>query len=72
MALNSNKNACEFNYSICEKSIPINKGREPVVYLCYIVDHYSNLPSLIAFVHGHRLSWHQKDPSDIVVALRAL
>ncbi|UJR17233.1 hypothetical protein I4U23_004128 [Adineta vaga] len=50
----------------------INHGREPVAYLQYIVDHYSNLPSLIAFIHGHRTSWHQKDPSDIVVALRAL
>lgn len=53
-------------------SISVNKGREPVVYLRYIVDHYSTLPSLIAFVHGHRTSWHQQNPSDIVVALRAL
>ncbi|CAF3574846.1 unnamed protein product [Rotaria sp. Silwood1] len=52
--------------------IIINKGREAVAYLQYIVDHYSNLPSSIAFVHGHRTSWHQKDPSDIVIALRAL
>lgn len=60
------------NDSLIRHGIPINKGREPVVYLRYIVDHYFNLPSLIAFVHGHRSSWHQKDPSDIVVALRAL
>jgi hypothetical protein len=53
-------------------NIKINKGREAVAYLQYIVDNYSNLPSLIAFVHGHRTSWHQKNPSDIVVALRAL
>lgn len=50
----------------------INKGREAVAYLKYIVDHYSDLPSSIAFVHGHRTSWHQKDPSDMVRALRAL
>jgi hypothetical protein len=49
-----------------------NKGREAVVYLRYIVDHYANLPSLIAFIHAHRTSWHQKDPPDIVIALRAL
>ena len=49
-----------------------NKGREAVAYLRYIVDHYENLPSLIAFVHAHRRSGHQTDPSDIVVALRAL
>ena len=60
------------NNSLARHSIGINKGREPVVYLRYIVDHYSNLPSLIAFVHAHRTSWHQKDPSNIVVALRAL
>ncbi|CAF1442849.1 unnamed protein product [Rotaria sp. Silwood1] len=52
--------------------IAINKGREAIVYLRYIVDHYSNLPSSIAFVQAHRTSWHQKDPSDIVIALRTL
>ena len=50
----------------------VNKGREAVAYLRYIVDYYENLPSLIAFVHGHRKSGHQTDPSDIVVALRAV
>ncbi|CAF0864098.1 unnamed protein product [Rotaria sordida] len=52
--------------------IRINRSRDPVAYLRYIIDHYSNLPSSIAFVHGHRTSWHQRDPSDIVTALRAL
>jgi hypothetical protein len=50
----------------------VNKGREAVAYLRYIIDHYDNLPSLIAFVHEHRRSGHQTKPSDIVVALRAL
>ncbi len=58
--------------SLARHTIPVNKGREAVVYLRYIVDYYSNLPSVIAFVHAHRTSWHQKDPSDVVVALRAL
>jgi hypothetical protein len=57
---------------LARHNIRINKGREAVAYLRYIVDHYSNLPSIIAFVHAHRTSWHLKDPSDIVVALRAL
>ncbi|CAF1403393.1 unnamed protein product [Adineta steineri] len=52
--------------------LSVNKGREVVVYLRYIVDFYSNLPSSIAFIHGHRTSVLQKDPDDIVVALRAL
>ncbi|UJR14172.1 hypothetical protein I4U23_001167 [Adineta vaga] len=58
--------------SLINHAIPVNKGREAVAYLRYIVDHYSNLPSLVAFIHGHRNAWHQTDPSDIVVALRAL
>ncbi|CAF1312242.1 unnamed protein product [Adineta steineri] len=53
-------------------SLLANKGREAVVYLRYIVDFYSNLPSSIAFIHAHRTSSHQKDPNDVVVALRAL
>ncbi|CAF3680827.1 unnamed protein product [Rotaria sp. Silwood1] len=54
------------------RKIRINKGRDPAAYLRYIVDHYSNLPLSVAFVHGHRTSYHQENPSDIVTALRAL
>ncbi|CAF4568101.1 unnamed protein product [Rotaria sp. Silwood1] len=40
----------------------------------YIV--YTRLPKPLAhhlaFVHGHRTSYHQENPSDIVIALRAL
>jgi hypothetical protein len=61
-----------FNDSLARHNIRINKGREAVAYLRYIVDNYSNLPSSIAFVHGHRTAWHQQNPPDIVVALRAL
>lgn len=57
--------------SLIQNSMRINKGREAVVYLRYIVEHYDNLPSSIAFIHAHRTSWHLKDPMDIVVALRA-
>ncbi|CAF4395601.1 unnamed protein product, partial [Adineta steineri] len=46
--------------------LSVNKGREAVVYLRYIVDFYSNLPSSIAFIHAHRTSVLQKDPDDIV------
>eukprot|EP00240_Pyramimonas_obovata_P014719 CAMPEP_0118955596 /NCGR_PEP_ID=MMETSP1169-20130426/60240_1 /TAXON_ID=36882 /ORGANISM="Pyramimonas obovata, Strain CCMP722" /LENGTH=218 /DNA_ID=CAMNT_0006903481 /DNA_START=92 /DNA_END=745 /DNA_ORIENTATION=- len=41
-----------------------NKGREASAYLKYIVDSYSNLPPIIAFIHGHRSSWHHKDMAD--------
>lgn len=50
----------------------LNKGREAVAYLRYIVDYYNKLPALIAFTHAHRRSAHQTNPSDIVVALRAV
>ncbi|CAF2062175.1 unnamed protein product [Rotaria magnacalcarata] len=60
------------NPSIHHHKMPINKGREAVADLQYIVDHYPNLSSLIAFVHGHRTYWHQQDPSDIVTTTRAL
>ncbi|KAF2650914.1 hypothetical protein K491DRAFT_720311 [Lophiostoma macrostomum CBS 122681] len=35
-----------------------NKGREANVYLTYIIDNYSNLPSLMVFIHGHRKHKH--------------
>ncbi|CAF1448723.1 unnamed protein product [Rotaria sp. Silwood1] len=54
------------------RKLRINKGRDPAAYLRYIIDHYSNLPLSVAFVHGHRTSYHQENPSDIVTALRAL
>ena len=47
--------------------ISTNKGREATAYLQYIIDYYSKLPSLIAFLPAYR-----KSQSDIVVALRAL
>ena len=56
---------------LARHNFPVNKGREAAAYLHYIVEHYENLPSLIAFVHGHRTSEHQTNSSDIVVALRA-
>lgn len=60
------------NDYLARHSIKINKGREAVAYLRYIVDNYANLSSSIAFIHAHRTSWHQKNPSDIVVALRTI
>ena len=36
-----------------------NKGRECSVYTKYIVESYDSLPTWVAFIHGHRLAWHQ-------------
>ncbi|KAJ0421108.1 hypothetical protein BJY00DRAFT_111689 [Aspergillus carlsbadensis] len=36
---------------------PMNKGREALAYLQYIVEHYDDLPSTIVFIHSHRDGW---------------
>lgn len=48
-----------------------------MAYLTYIIDHYSSLPSTIAFLHSHRdgflKAWHtDTDLHDNVQALRTL
>ncbi|MCJ1335645.1 hypothetical protein MMC09_000917 [Bachmanniomyces sp. S44760] len=37
---------------------PKNKGREAMVYLTYIIDHYANLSDTTIFMHAHRHAWH--------------
>ncbi|KAL5341020.1 hypothetical protein BJX70DRAFT_85524 [Aspergillus crustosus] len=36
---------------------PMNKGREALAYLLYIVEHYHDLPSTMVFIHSHRDGW---------------
>ena len=38
--------------------IPVNKGREAMVYLTYIIDHYDRLADTTLFFHSHRYAWH--------------
>lgn len=45
-----------------------NKGGDAFSKLWYIVTNYNNLPSSVAFVHGHLNGWHQD--KDILSALR--
>lgn len=40
---------------------PRNKGHEVMVYLSYIIDHYQDLPDVIAFMHSHQFAWHNDD-----------
>lgn len=54
-----------------------NKGREGNAYLAYIVQHYDNLPSTIAFLHPHKDgypgAWHtDNNEHSNVVSLRTL
>jgi Protein of unknown function (DUF3431) len=57
--------------------VPKNKGREAMAYLTYLIDHYSRLPSTIAFIHSHRdgypQAWHtDADDYNIVNVLQNL
>lgn len=36
---------------------PLNKGREAMAYLTFLITHYSRLPDTIAFLHSHRDGW---------------
>ncbi|KAH7081880.1 hypothetical protein BKA63DRAFT_504827 [Paraphoma chrysanthemicola] len=57
-----------------ENKIPKNKGREAMVYLSYIIDHYDDLPDTVMFMHAHRHAWHNnllmgQDAAEIVKRL---
>lgn len=41
-----------------EHKVPKNKGREAMVYLSYIIDHYDDLADTTIFMHAHRYAWH--------------
>lgn len=40
---------------------PRNKGHEVMVYLTYIITHYTTLPDISIFMHAHRHSWHNNE-----------
>ncbi|RYP91391.1 hypothetical protein DL770_002531 [Monosporascus sp. CRB-9-2] len=59
-------------------TVPKNRGREAMVYLTHIINHYSDLPpkvgccllgghvvdarSSLIFIHASRFAWHNDDP----------
>ncbi|KAL2862080.1 hypothetical protein BJX68DRAFT_17506 [Aspergillus pseudodeflectus] len=43
---------------------PKNKGHEVMIYLSYIIEHYDELPDIIAFMHSHQFAWHNDDLLD--------
>ncbi|KAJ5831759.1 hypothetical protein N7474_000070 [Penicillium riverlandense] len=53
-------------YVVDDKQAPLtvaqNKGRESMVYLTYIIDHYDTLPDVMLFIHSQRFQWHNDDP----------
>lgn len=52
--------------STTQLTTPINKGKESMAYLTYLIDHYPSFPSTIAFIHSHRsgflTAWHTDTP----------
>lgn len=54
-----------------ELTVPSNKGRESMVYLTFIIDHYDDLPDYMLFLHPTRYQWHNDDPDyDGLMVLR--
>ncbi|EGC49602.1 conserved hypothetical protein [Histoplasma capsulatum var. duboisii H88] len=45
-----------------ELTVPMNKARESMVYLTYIIDRFEKLPDVMIFVHSNRYQWHNDDP----------
>ncbi|OJD11524.1 hypothetical protein AJ78_07723 [Emergomyces pasteurianus Ep9510] len=45
-----------------ELTVTVNKARESMVYLTYIIDHYDQLPDIMIFMHSSRYQWHNDDP----------
>ncbi|KAL9117786.1 MAG: hypothetical protein Q9187_005672 [Circinaria calcarea] len=38
--------------------LPVNKGREAMAYLTFIIDNYDGLPESTVFVHASSVQWH--------------
>lgn len=54
-------------------TVPLNKGKEAMVYLTWIIDSYNNLPDIAIFTHASRFQWHNDDPDyDGLAVLRKL
>ncbi|CAL8463939.1 g3474 [Coccomyxa elongata] len=48
----------------------VNKGNEAMAYLQFIIDYWGRLPASIAFIHGHRGTWHVEDHVPVLRRLR--
>ncbi|KPI43688.1 uncharacterized protein AB675_6365 [Cyphellophora attinorum] len=44
-------------------TVPLNKGRESMVYLTYIIDNYDTLADINVFIHSLQYQWHNDDPN---------
>ncbi|KAF1973284.1 hypothetical protein BU23DRAFT_554270 [Bimuria novae-zelandiae CBS 107.79] len=66
--------AYEVDNPNAEYKVPKNKGREAMVYLSYMIDHYHDLPDTVVFLHAHRHAWHNNNllMQDALAMLRRL
>ncbi|PGH06468.1 hypothetical protein AJ80_08162 [Polytolypa hystricis UAMH7299] len=48
--------------------VPKNHGRESMVYLTFIIDHYHTLPDTMLFLHSNRIHWHNDISKDFLSA----
>lgn len=56
-----------------ELTVPLNKGREAMVYLTYIIANYDALPPVSLFIHASRFAWHNDNPDyDSLTSLLSL
>ncbi|KAM5493621.1 hypothetical protein McaMca56_006541 [Microsporum canis] len=70
---NWKKNIYVADDSDAELTIPKNKGKEAMVFLTYIIDHYYSLPENIVFHQAQRFQWHNDDPDyDALTLLQRL
>ncbi|KAF1948994.1 hypothetical protein CC80DRAFT_430201, partial [Byssothecium circinans] len=54
-------------------TVPINKGKEAMPFLTFIINRYDSLPEVSIFIHSLRYQWHNEDPMyDGVPVLRRL
>jgi hypothetical protein len=44
-------------------TVPVNKGREAMVYLTYIIENYDRLADINVFIHALQYQWHNDDPN---------
>ena len=58
VVVSKNEAALDSKFFLKVHSLP-NKGREFASYLWFICNYWDNLPSKVAFIHGHESSSHQ-------------
>ncbi|KAF1993638.1 hypothetical protein P154DRAFT_527629 [Amniculicola lignicola CBS 123094] len=59
---NWTKNIYIVNNQSAPLTVAVNKGREAMPFLTYIITRYATLPDVSIFIHSKRYQWHNEDP----------